>query len=140
MPQFEIENRKKIKTFESDLGEAGEVLEKPPEEDIEAIENESEVIKFSTAVVAEAIKMGVSDIHIEPYRFSSRVRYRLDGMLQEQEQYKQFLHDNYGAVVTRFKIMGKLDIAERRLPQDGAIPFKIDGKVSTSSINITYSN
>ena len=39
------------------------------------------------------------------------------------------LHSNYGAVVTRFKIMGKLDIAERRLPQDGAIPFKIDGKV-----------
>ena len=45
-------------------------MEKPPEEDIEAIENESEVIKFSTAVVADAIKSGVSDIHIEPYRFS----------------------------------------------------------------------
>ena len=130
------ENRKKIKTFESDLGEAGEVLEKAPEEDIEAIENESEVIKFSTAVVAEAIKMGVSDIHIEPYRFTSRVRYRLDGMLSEQEQYKQFLHDNYGAVVTRFKIMGKLDIAERRLPQDGAINFKIDNKVVDLRLSI----
>ena len=130
------ENRKKIKTFESDLGEAGEVLEKAPEEDIEAIENESEVIKFSTAVVAEAINMGVSDIHIEPYRFSSRVRYRLDGMLQEQEQYKQFLHDNYGAVVTRFKIMGKLDIAERRLPQDGAINFKIENKVVDLRLSI----
>ena len=98
-------NKEKTKTFESDLGEAGEVLEKTPEEDIEALENESEVIKFSTAVVAEAIKLGVSDIHIEPYRFNSRVRYRLDGMLAEQEQYKKFLHDNYGAVVTRFKIM-----------------------------------
>ena len=76
------ENKEKTKTFESDLGEAGEVLENAPEEDIEAIENESEVIKFSTAVVADAIKSGVSDIHIEPYRFSSRVRYRLDGMLQ----------------------------------------------------------
>jgi len=130
------DNRKKIKTFDSDLGEAGEVLEKAPEEDIEAIENESEVIKFSTAVVAEAIKMGVSDIHIEPYRFSSRVRYRLDGMLSEQEQYKQFLHDNYGAVVTRFKIMGKLDIAERRLPQDGAINFKIDSKVVDLRLSI----
>ena len=130
------ENRKKIKTFESDLGEAGEVLEKAPEEDIEAIENESEVIKFSTAVVAEAIKLGVSDIHIEPYRFTSRVRYRLDGMLSEQEQYKQFLHDNYGAVVTRFKIMGKLDIAERRLPQDGAINFKIDNKVVDLRLSI----
>ena len=122
-------NKEKTKTFDSDLAEAGEVLDTTPEEDIEAIENESEVIKFSTAVVAEAIQSGVSDIHIEPFRFSSRVRYRLDGMLQEQEQFNQFLHDNYGAVVTRFKIMGKLDIAERRLPQDGAIPFKIDGKI-----------
>ena len=130
------ENKEKTKTFESDLGEAGEVLENAPEEDIEAIENESEVIKFSTAVVADAIKSGVSDIHIEPYRFSSRVRYRLDGMLQEQEQYRKFLHDNYGAVVTRFKIMGKLDIAERRLPQDGAIPFKIDGKVVDLRLSI----
>ena len=123
------DNKEKTKTFDSDLGEAGEVLEKTPEEDIEALENESEVIKFSTAVVAEAIKLGVSDIHIESFRFSSRVRYRLDGMLQEQKQYNKFLHDNYGAVVTRFKIMAKLDIAERRLPQDGAINFKIEGKV-----------
>ena len=130
------DNKEKQKTFDSDLGEAGEVLEKTPEEDIEAIENESEVIKFSTAVVAEAIKRGVSDIHIEPYRFSSRVRYRQDGMLQEQDQYKKFLHDNYGAVVTRFKIMGKLDIAERRLPQDGAINFKIEGKVVDLRLSI----
>ena len=130
------ENKEKQKTFDSELGDAGEVLEKAPEEDIEALENESEVIKFSTAVVAEAIKKGVSDIHIEPYRFSSRVRYRLDGMLQEQEQYKKFLHDNYGAVVTRFKIMGKLDIAERRLPQDGAINFKIEGKVIDLRLSI----
>ena len=129
-------NKEKTKTFDSDLGEAGEVLDKEPEEDIEAIENESEVIKFSTAVVAEAIKLGVSDIHIEPFRFTSRVRYRSDGMLAEQEQYKKFLHDNYGAVVTRFKIMAKLDIAERRLPQDGAINFKIEGKVVDLRVSI----
>ena len=129
-------NVEKTKTFDYDVDEAAEVLEKPPEEDIEAIENESEVIKFSTAVVAEAIKSGVSDIHIEPYRFTSRVRYRLDGILQEQEHFKKFLHSNYGAVVTRFKIMGKLDIAERRLPQDGAIPFKIDGKVVDLRLSI----
>ena len=129
-------NAEKTKTFDYEVDEQAEVLEKQPEEDIEAIENESEVIKFSTAVVAEAIKSGVSDIHIEPYRFTSRVRYRLDGMLSEQEQYKQFLHDNYGAVVTRFKIMGKLDIAERRLPQDGAINFKIDNKVVDLRLSI----
>ncbi|MDA9974290.1 ATPase, T2SS/T4P/T4SS family [Candidatus Pelagibacter sp.] len=119
----------KTKEFDSEFADAGEVLDNNPEEDIEAIENESEVIKFSTAVVAEAIKSGVSDIHIEPYRFSSRVRYRLDGILSEQTKFNKFLHSNYGAVVTRFKIMGKLDIAERRIPQDGAIPFKIDGKI-----------
>ena len=129
-------NAEKTKTFDYDVDEQAEVLEKPPEDDIEAIENESEVIKFSTAVVAEAIKSGVSDIHIEPYRFTSRVRYRLDGILQEQEHFKKFLHSNYGAVVTRFKIMGKLDIAERRLPQDGAIPFKIDGKVVDLRLSI----
>ena len=128
-------NFEKTKTFDYDIDENTEVLE-DTEEDIEALENESEVIKFSTAVVAEAIKAGVSDIHIEPYRFSSRVRYRLDGMLSEQEHFSGFLHSNYGAVVTRFKIMGKLDIAERRLPQDGAIPFKIDGKVIDLRLSI----
>ena len=80
--------------------------------------------------------MGVSDIHIEPYRFASRVRYRLDGILATQEKFSKFLHDNYGAVVTRLKIMGKLDIAERRLPQDGAIPFKIEGKVVDLRLSI----
>ena len=129
-------NKEKVKTFDYDIDENTEILDEKPEEDIEALENESEVIKFSTAVVAEAIKTGVSDIHIEPYRFSSRVRYRLDGILQEQEQFSKFLHSNYGAVVTRFKIMGKLDIAERRLPQDGAIPFKIDGKVVDLRLSI----
>ena len=122
-------SEEKVKTFDYDVDEGAELLDESQEEEIEAIENESDVIKFSTAVVAEAIKSGVSDIHIEPFRFSSRVRYRTDGILAEQTHFAKFLHSNYGAVVTRFKIMGKLDIAERRLPQDGAIPFKIDGKV-----------
>jgi len=130
------QEKEKTKTFDYDVDESAELLDEKPEEEIEAIENESDVIKFSTAVVAEAIKSGVSDIHIEPFRFSSRVRYRTDGILQEQEHFAKFLHSNYGAVVTRFKIMGKLDIAERRLPQDGAIPFKIDGKVIDLRLSI----
>jgi type IV pilus assembly protein PilB len=130
------ESQEKTKTFDSDMDDIGEVLNETPEEEIEALENESEVIKFSTAVVGEAIKTGVSDIHIEPYRFSSRVRYRVDGILSEQTKFNKFLHDNYGAVVTRFKIMGKLDISERRVPQDGAIPFKIDGKVVDLRLSI----
>ena len=130
------QTKEKTKTFDYDVDESAELLDESHEEEIEAIENESDVIKFSTAVVAEAIKSGVSDIHIEPFRFSSRVRYRTDGILQEQEHFAKFLHSNYGAVVTRFKIMGKLDIAERRLPQDGAIPFKIDGKVIDLRLSI----
>ena len=136
MQSIQQKNKEKIQTFDYDVDDNTEVLDEKPEEDIEALENESEVIKFSTAVVAEAIKSGVSDIHIEPYRFTSRVRYRLDGILTEQEHFAKFLHSNYGAVVTRFKIMGKLDIAERRLPQDGAIPFKIDGKVIDLRLSI----
>ncbi len=136
MQSIQQKNKEKVQTFDYDVEDNTEVLDEKPEEDIEALENESEVIKFSTAVVAEAIKSGVSDIHIEPYRFTSRVRYRLDGILQEQEHFAKFLHSNYGAVVTRFKIMGKLDIAERRLPQDGAIPFKIDGKVIDLRLSI----
>ncbi|MDA9596165.1 GspE/PulE family protein [Candidatus Pelagibacter sp.] len=131
-----VQEKEKVKTFDYDVDESAELLDESPEEEIEAIENESDVIKFSTAVVAEAIKQGVSDIHIEPFRFSSRVRYRTDGILAEQEHFAKFLHSNYGAVVTRFKIMGKLDIAERRLPQDGAIPFKIDGKVIDLRLSI----
>ena len=130
------QQKEKTKTFDYDVDDSAELLDEKPEDDIEAIENESDVIKFSTAVVAEAIKSGVSDIHIEPFRFSSRVRYRMDGILTEQEHFSKFLHSNYGAVVTRFKIMGKLDIAERRLPQDGAIPFKIDGKVVDLRLSI----
>ena len=69
------DNAEKTKTFDYDVDDQAEVLESTPEEDIEAIENESEVIKFSTAVVAEAIKSGVSDIHIEPYRFNNGYNY-----------------------------------------------------------------
>ena len=77
-------NQEKVKTFDYEVDESAELLSEAPEEDIEAIENESDVIKFSTAVVAEAIKGGCSDIHIEPFRFSSRVRFRTDGILSEQ--------------------------------------------------------
>ena len=63
MQSIQQSNQEKIKTFDYDVDESAELLDEKPEEDIEAIENESDVIKFSTAVVAEAIKSGVSDIH-----------------------------------------------------------------------------
>ena len=115
---------KKSSLKEYDLEEKKRV-----EEDIVPIENESEVIKFGNAIIGEAIQMGVSDIHIEPYKKGSRIRFRLDGMLTTMDQFTEFLHANYNAVVTRIKIISKLDIAERRIPQDGAISFKLKGEV-----------
>ena len=115
---------KKSSLKEYDLEEKKRV-----EEEIVPIENESEVIKFGNAIIGEAIQMGVSDIHIEPYKKSSRIRFRLDGMLTTMDQFTEFLHANYNAVVTRIKIISKLDIAERRIPQDGAISFKLKGEI-----------
>src|SRR5690606_18421833 len=81
-----------------------------------------------------AIKKGVSDIHVEPYEKRLRVRYRIDGVLTEEMSPPMKLKN---ALVSRLKIMAKLDIAERRLPQDGRIKLKIgkgremDFRVST---------
>lgn len=118
---------KKVEEFESiDLSKLEDVkLESLKEEkEITPIENESDVIKFGHAIITEAILAGASDIHIEPFKKTSRVRYRVDGILISMDKFTKFLNENYSAVVTRIKILSKLDISERRLPQDGAIPFK----------------
>lgn len=117
----------KIEEFESiDLSKLEDVkFESLKEEkEITPIENESDVIKFGHAIITEAILAGASDIHIEPFKKTSRVRYRVDGILISMDKFSKFLNENYSAVVTRIKILSKLDISERRLPQDGAIPFK----------------
>ena len=117
----------KKEEFESiDLSKLEDVkLESSKEEkEITPIENESDVIKFGHAIITEAILAGASDIHIEPFKKTSRVRYRVDGILISMDKFTKFLNENYSAVVTRIKILSKLDISERRLPQDGAIPFK----------------
>jgi type IV pilus assembly protein PilB len=117
----------KIEEFESiDLSKLEDVkLESVKEEkEITPIENESDVIKFGHAIITEAILAGASDIHIEPFKITSRVRYRVDGILISMDKFSKFLNENYSAVITRIKILSKLDISERRLPQDGAIPFK----------------
>ena len=88
------------------------------------IEVESDVIAFGDTIIGEAIDMGASDIHIEAFRNTSKVRFRTDGVLKTMDKYTKFLHSNYNAVITRVKIISKLDIAERRVPQDGASTFK----------------
>ncbi len=83
------------------------------------------IVKLVNGILIKAIKMGVSDIHIEPYEKSFRVRYRLDGVLRKAMGLPLKIRN---AIISRIKIMAKLDIAERRLPQDGRIKLKLGKK------------
>ncbi|MDC0944529.1 ATPase, T2SS/T4P/T4SS family [Candidatus Pelagibacter sp.] len=83
------------------------------------------VVDFVDKLLNESFLSGTSDIHIEVFRRGeARVRFRKDGVLQEQLQFKQFLMENYNAITTRLKIMSGCDISEKRLPQDGKLQFK----------------
>ena len=93
------------------------------EEDL-AIKN-APVVRLIDSIVSQAIKTRVSDIHIEPFEKVVRVRFRIDGTLVENMQLKASAHS---AIATRIKIMSGLDIAERRIPQDGRIETTIDGR------------
>lgn len=83
------------------------------------------VVKLVNMIIYEAIKIGVSDIHIEPFEKDVRVRYRLDGACQEHLKPPKRMQN---AIVSRIKIMSDLDIAEKRRPQDGKFKLKVDGR------------
>ena len=106
----------------------GVKVEKIEKNKDEIIEVGSEVIVFGNKLITEAINMGASDIHIECFRNNATIRFRVDGILKIMDKYSKFLFENYNAVVARVKIISKLDIAERRVPQDGASTFKSDDK------------
>lgn len=107
------------------------------EDDIEVVEEQEDdemgggeaqnapVVKLVNTLLAEAVKLGASDIHIEPYEKHMRVRYRIDGVLQEVMEPPVKLR---AAITSRLKIMAELDIAERRIPQDGRIKLKVGNK------------
>ncbi|MEM6732856.1 MAG: type IV-A pilus assembly ATPase PilB, partial [Myxococcota bacterium] len=90
--------------------------------DLEKSAEDAPVVKLVNLILVDAIKKGASDIHIEPYEKEFRVRYRIDGALYEMMRPPTKLK---GAVLSRVKIMSQLDIAERRLPQDGRIKLKL---------------
>jgi len=90
--------------------------------DLEKASGEAPVIKLCNVILLNAIKKRASDIHIEPYEKAFRVRYRIDGVLYEEQSLPLKLK---AAVTSRVKIMSSLDISERRLPQDGRIKLKI---------------
>ncbi|MFQ5735259.1 MAG: type IV-A pilus assembly ATPase PilB [Thermodesulfobacteriota bacterium] len=93
--------------------------------DLKKAVEDAPVVKLVNLILTDAIKKGASDIHIEPYEKSFRVRYRIDGVLMEVMKPPLKLKN---AIVSRIKIMSQLDIAERRLPQDGRIKLKLSRK------------
>ncbi|HJV34280.1 type IV-A pilus assembly ATPase PilB [Geomonas sp.] len=102
-----------------------EVMTDDEEVDVTALERATEdapVVKLVNLILTDAIKKKASDIHIEPYERSFRVRYRIDGILYEVMKPPMKLKN---AITSRIKIMSELDIAERRLPQDGRIKIKL---------------
>ncbi|HEX8172735.1 MAG TPA: type IV-A pilus assembly ATPase PilB [Thermoanaerobaculia bacterium] len=102
-----------------------EVLEEEEELDVNALAEgaeEAPVVKLCNLILTDAIKRGASDIHIEPYEKEYRVRFRIDGILYEIMNPPLKLKD---AMTSRMKILAKLDISEKRLPQDGRIKLKI---------------
>ena len=99
--------------------------ELPAIEDLLEASNDAPIIRMLNALLTQAAKDGASDIHIEPYERSSSVRFRVDGTLREVVQPNRALH---AALISRLKIMAELDIAERRLPQDGRISLRIGGR------------
>ncbi|MBE7415274.1 MAG: type IV-A pilus assembly ATPase PilB [Deltaproteobacteria bacterium] len=90
--------------------------------DLKKAVEDAPVVKLVNLILTDAIKRGASDIHIEPYEKHFRVRYRVDGVLQEMMKPPMKLKN---AIVSRLKIISNLDIAERRLPQDGRIKLKL---------------
>jgi general secretion pathway protein E len=96
-------------------------------EDILDVANKAPIIKLVNMVLFQALKMRASDVHLQPFEDRLQVRYRIDGILYDMEAIPKKVQD---AVVSRIKVMGKMDIAERRLPQDGRATIKLgDGEV-----------
>src|SRR5512146_1895259 len=104
--------------------------------DLEKAADEAPIVKLVNHILTEAVKKGASDIHMEPYEKEYRVRFRIDGMLSTVVSPPMKLKD---AITSRVKIMAKLDISEKRLPQDGRIMLKVNlsGKKKTLDFRVS---
>ena len=126
-PAGNKDSKKKKKTKKWDSDKSGDTqYKRDDKEGFELEEDEeisSDVEAFVDDVLIKSFHSGSSDIHIERFRDLAQVRFREDGVLTLQNDFTEFLESNYAAVVTRLKIMSELNIAEHRLPQDGAISF-----------------
>jgi len=124
-----------VEDFDNLVHGAVEELEVVEEENLDQLsaEVEAPIVKLVNGILLRAAKMGVSDIHIEPYEKKFRVRYRLDGLLTTVMGLPLKIRN---AIISRVKIMSSLDIAERRLPQDGRIKLKM-GKNKTMDYRVS---
>jgi type IV pilus assembly protein PilB len=127
----ELELKKVMEDLTTVDEAALELMEEEEEVDVSKLAEESQeapVVRLVNIMLTDAIKRGASDIHVEPYEKSYRVRYRVDGLLREVMNPPQRLKD---AITSRIKVLAKMDIAEKRLPQDGRIRLKarIEGRM-----------
>ena len=122
-----------VSEVESDIDLSRMMQSLPAIEDLLETSDDAPIIRMLNALLTQAARDGASDIHIEPYERHSSVRFRVDGSLRDVVQPNRALH---AALISRLKIMAELDIAEKRLPQDGRISLRIgtravDVRVST---------
>jgi general secretion pathway protein E len=114
------------------------VSELPPIEDLLESEDDAPIIRMINALFTQAVREGASDIHVEAFETHSTVRFRIDGVLHDVIRPHRALH---AAMASRIKIMAQLDIAEKRMPQDGRITVRIAGKpidVRVSTISTSH--
>ncbi len=128
--------------LESISGELMEVVEEEEEKveitDLTQAVEQAPVVRLVNSMIVDAVRKGASDIHLEPGEKSLRVRYRIDGILYEAMQPPFKLKE---AIASRIKVMAKLDIAERRLPQDGRIKVRLSDRtidLRVSTVPITW--
>jgi general secretion pathway protein E len=114
-----------VDELESDMDLSRLMQDLPKIEDLLETEDDAPIIRMINVLFTQAARDGASDIHIEPFETSSLVRFRVDGTLRDVVRPRRELH---AALISRIKIMAQLDIAEKRLPQDGRITLRIGGR------------
>jgi general secretion pathway protein E len=111
--------------FDADLDLTKLLQDVPAIEDLLESSDDAPVIRMINALLTQSLREGASDIHIEPFEQTSVVRFRIDGSLRDVVRPRKAIH---ASLISRIKIMSQLDIAEKRLPQDGRITLRIGGK------------
>jgi len=111
--------------FDADLDLTKLLQDVPAIEDLLESSDDAPVIRMINALLTQSLREGASDIHIEPFEQTSVVRFRIDGALRDIVRPKKAIH---ASLISRIKIMSQLDIAEKRLPQDGRITLRVGGK------------